>query len=135
MVPRCDRLNDVGAQIAEMLRRCASANDAVLGDSTFGHGHAVFVGKREVAHVANPGTLDIRLTKARIRERRSELREDDRVTLRQSQSDWVEFTVREPKDLVTAETLLAAAIEANRPTAPPGPPPSGADLERRSRFH
>lgn len=125
----------MGREIEEMLGRCAEANDAAIGESTFGHGEAVFVGKREVAHLDGPATLDIRLTKAAIRERRSDLREDPRVHLRRNASDWLEFTVGAVDDIADAETLLTAAIEANRPTATPGPPPTGAELERRRRFH
>lgn len=125
----------MGAEIVEMLERCASAHGAAVGESTFGHGPAVFVGKREVAHVDASWTLDIRLTKETIRERRSELREDDRVALRRNQSDWLEFSVRDPQDLAAAEALVVTAIESNRPTAPPGLPPTGGELERRRRFH
>jgi hypothetical protein len=125
----------VETETVEMLERCALANDAAIGESTFGEGPAVFVGKREVAHVDAPSTLDVRLTKKAIRERRAELQGDDRVTLRPNQSDWLEFTVGCEGDLVAAEALVAAAIESNRPAAPPGLPPAGAELERRRRFH
>lgn len=125
----------MGSVIDGLLRRCAEVNDAALGDSTFGHGEALFVGKREIAHLDGPTTVDIRLTRAGIRERRDELREDPRVDLRRGQSDWLEFTVRTADDADAALALLTAAVEANRPTAPAGLPPTGSELERRRRFH
>jgi hypothetical protein len=117
------------------LALCADAPGAALGESAFGSGPAIWVGKREVAHFDGERTIDIRLTKAVIRSRRPQLKSDERVTLRPSTSDWIEVEVRSDADAEWASALIRDAIEANLPTAPPGLPPEGADLERRGRFH
>ncbi|HYE78686.1 MAG TPA: luciferase family protein [bacterium] len=54
---------------------------------------------KEFAHFHGPGTLDLRLTKARIRARRSEFAADPRVVLRRNPSDWLEIEFRHPRDI------------------------------------
>ena len=130
MVP--DRVNRT--QIAFM-ERCASIDGAALGEGAFSPGPAIWVGRREVAHFDADGPLDVRLTRGVIRERRSELRAEDRVSLRPSQSDWIEVSITTDADADHAFALVADAVAANRPTASPGPPPKGAELARRRRFH
>jgi hypothetical protein len=117
------------------IERAASCSGAALGEGAFSPGSAVWVGKREIAHVDRDGLLDIRLTRQVIRDRREELRSDPRIGLRSSSSDWLEIRVETEVDLNDALTLIRAAIAANSPTAVAGPPPTGADLERRRRFH
>jgi hypothetical protein len=114
---------------------CARLDGVVIGEGNFGPGQALWVGKREVAHFDDDDTLDIRLTSPQIRVRRSELEADDRVSLRTGSSDWLEVRVREKSDLDFALSLVRDAITANLQSAPPGLPPTGADLARRRRFH
>ena len=119
-----------------LLARWADDLDGVaVGEGAFAPGPALWVGTREVVHFADERTLEVRLTKAVIRERRDELRRDDRVELRRSTSDWLEVDIGSDPGLATATGLVRDAIAANRPTAPPGLPPTGADLARRRRFH
>lgn len=115
--------------------RCAQLDDATIGESSFGTGPAVWVGKREVAHLDDDGTVDVRMTKSLIRARRPELAEDGRVLLRPRGSDWLEVRIRDDSDVDFALGLVRDAIAANLPTAPSGLPPTGAELERRRRFH
>ncbi|MBO0732137.1 MAG: DUF5519 family protein [Acidimicrobiaceae bacterium] len=114
---------------------CAQLEHAGIGGSAFGAGLAVWVGKREVAHFDDDRTVDVRLTRSLIRARRSELAGDERVDLRPGGSDWLEAHVRNESDTDFALALIRDAIAANLPTAPSGPPPTGAELERRRRFH
>jgi hypothetical protein len=116
----------------ELIERCAGIPGAAIGDGAFGPGPAVWAGRREVAHVDADGSLDVRLTRQVIRSRRAELRADGRVTLRGTGSDWLRVSTT---DVDFAVALVADAVAANLPTAPPGLPPSGADLDRRRRFH
>lgn len=92
---------------------------------------------KEIAHLDAPGVLDLRLTRQVIRELRTELREDERVRLRGSASDWIEVRLSCRADVDFALRLAERAADAHR--APPGttpkPPPRGADLDRRRRFH
>jgi hypothetical protein len=106
-----------------------------VGEGAFAPGPALWVGTREVAHFADERTLEVRLTKAVIRQRREALRRDERVVLRRGTSDWLEVDIGSPEALVTATGLVRAAVAANRATAPEGLPPTGADLARRRRFH
>ncbi len=107
------------------------------GESAFKDGPGFWVGGKEIAHFEGEHAIDLRLTKAAIRARRAELRADPRVTLRASSSDWltVEYTSAADEDFVCA--LAEVATAAHRPAAGVAaqPPPSGADLARRRRFH
>lgn len=120
----------------EFLERCCNETDgAAAGEGAFGPGPALWVGKREVAHFDDERTLDVRLTRAEIRRRRDELKADDRVALRRHSSDWLELTLESGDDVEWAARVVLAAVEANRPTATKGLPPTAGDLERRRRFH
>lgn len=117
------------------MERCEGIEGAALGEGAFSPGPAIWVGRREVAHFDDERSLDVRLTRQVIRDRRAELREDHRVTLRGTSSDWLELEIGSSDDLDDAYQLVVDAVEANTATAPPGPPPKGADLARRRRFH
>ncbi len=119
----------------ELFRRLADLDDAVIGEGSFSPGPAVWVGTREVAHGDNDQTLDVRLTKKVIRGRRSGLQGDARIALRSASSDWLEVRVESAADVEFAVLLVRDAIAANLAGAPPGSPPTGAELERRRRFH
>ena len=119
----------------EFMERCAAIDGAALGEGAFSPGPAIWVGKREIAHFDDEQSLDVRMTKAVIRERRQEFKDDPRVSLRRGGSDWIEVRTQSESDLDFALTLVSEAIAANLPTAAPGPPPSGSDLARRRRFH
>jgi hypothetical protein len=93
---------------------------------------------KEIAHFRDDRTLDIRLTRALIAPRRAAFREDPRVTLRPSSAaDWLMVGVSSVRDLPFAESLVREAVRAHLPPggSVPRPPPTGADLERRRRFH
>jgi hypothetical protein len=119
------------------LERCArEIPGAQLGDGVFTAGQAIWCGTREVAHFHDgSGDLEVRLTKVVVSARRAELKADTRVTLRKSASDWIAFALTSTADEDDALELVRAAVDANAPTAPVGPPPTGADLARRRRFH
>ena len=110
-------------------------DDVTIAEGAFSAGPALWVGSREIAHFDQDTTLDLRLTKASIRSRRQALENDPRVTLRKHQSDWIALSIEPDSDVKLAHTMVAAAVEANRATAPSGPPPDGAELARRRRFH
>jgi hypothetical protein len=119
----------------KMLRGIAESIDGVeVGEGAFAPGLALWTGRREIAHFDGPTRLDIRLTRGLIRLSRDELKRDGRVTLRRGTSDWVCFDVSDG-DIAAVTALVTRAVAANLPSAPKGPPPSGADLDRRRRFH
>ena len=119
----------------EFMERCSNIERAALGEGAFSPGPAIWVGKREIAHFDDEHSLDVRLTKEVIKQRRPELKDDPRVSLRHSGSDWIQVRTESQSDLDFALTLVRDAVAANLPTAPPGVPPSGNDLARRRRFH
>jgi hypothetical protein len=120
---------------SEVIERCRSIEGATVGEGVFAEGPAVWVGRREVAHIDADGAVDIRLTKQQIRRRRAELEADTRISLRAPSSDWLEVRVATDADIDFALTLIADAVVANLPSAPPGSPPTGSELDRRRRFH
>lgn len=114
---------------------CAQSAGTMIGEGAFAPGPALWVGRREIAHFDDDRTIDVRLTKQVTRSRRSELRDDGRVSLRPGGSDWLEVTIGSPDDTDWARSIVLDAIEANRGTAPEGTPPTSPELDRRRRFH
>jgi hypothetical protein len=107
------------------------------GESVFSSGPAHWVNGKQVAHFIDDERLELRLTKPVIRELRANLKDDPRVELRSSSSDWVIVRVASEADIEFVVGLARRAAEAHLPAdgAAPKPPPTGADLERRRRFH
>lgn len=112
-------------------------NGVVEGESAFNAGPAFWVGGKEIAHFEGEHAIDLRLTRAEIRARRTEFRADPRVRLRASSSDWVTIEFASAADAEFVLGLAEVAAAAHRP--PDGSagalPPTGADLARRRRFH
>lgn len=120
----------------EFLASClAVVDDVTIAEGAFRAGPALWVGSREIAHFDQDTTLDLRLTKSSIRSQRQALENDPRVALRKHQSDWIALSIEPDNDVKWARAMVAAAVGANRATAPSGPPPEGAELARRRRFH
>ena len=78
-----------------------------------GHGDALWLGTREIAHCHN-GQVDVRLTRAVVRELRDELRSDARIDLRGPGFDWILVRVRSAADVDRAIELLRHAIRVAR---------------------
>jgi hypothetical protein len=123
--------------LARRLRTAVLAIDGVVESAgIFDEGDAFFMDSKQIGRI-DGHALEVRLTRALISERRAALKRDARVDVRRSGSDWIVVTVEGPADIRFATALAKAAADAHRP--PPGvpmrPPPVGADLERRRRFH
>ena len=69
---------------------------------------------REIVHFHRDGSVDVRLTRAAIRERRAALVADPRVGLGAPSRDWVSVTLASPADVPLAVELVKVAIAANR---------------------
>ena len=97
---------------------------------------AYFVNGTQVAQRHGPGRFHLRLTRRVISAHRPELKADDRVVLK-SGSDWAEVKVQSPADVDFLLRLAELAAAAHRPPAGTAakPPPTGAELARRRRFH
>lgn len=127
-------MSSLQAAIAARVRAVTGVLEA---ESMFRKGSAYWVNGKEVAHFETGDAIEIRLTKAEIRQRRTILKADARVTLRPSGADWITVRFGTPDDMELIAQLVEIAVRAHRP--PPGvaakPPPQGSDLERRRRFH
>lgn len=124
---------------AKRLRAALARIDGVVeSESAFKPTSAFWVNGKEIAHFEGESAVDIRLTRAVIRDRRSQLRADPRVRLRPSSSaDWLTVEIGEPTDEALVIELVRAAADAHRALAGTiaAPPPAGPDLARRRRFH
>jgi hypothetical protein len=120
-----------------LARRLCAIEGVVEGDSAFKAGPGFWVNGKEIAHFEGDHAIDLRLTRAEIRARRAELRDEPRVILRTSSSDWltISFDSEGDEDFVCALAEVAAAAHRPADGAPVQPPPSGAALARRRRFH
>ena len=78
------------------------------------HRDALWLGTKEIAH-HHHGQVDVRLTRAVVRELRDELRGDARIDLRGPGFDWILIRVRNADDVERALELLRHAIRAARP--------------------
>jgi hypothetical protein len=104
----------------EFMTRGARRRGVALRPSRFrgrGHSSALWLGKREIAHCHN-GQVDVRLTRAVVRELRDELRSDARIDLRGPGFDWILIRVRTAADVERALELLRHAMRAARTIAP-----------------
>ena len=97
---------------------------------------AYFVNGTQVANVEDDH-LGLRLTRRVISAHRPELRAHASVDLRRSGSDWIVVHIASPADAQLALRLATFAADAHRPAdgSPLRPPPEGAELARRRRFH
>jgi hypothetical protein len=120
-----------------LARRLCAIEGVVEGDSAFKDGTGFWVNGKEIAHFEGDHAIDLRLTRAEIRARRAELREQPLVMLRASSSDWltISFDSKADEDFVCALAEVAAAAHRPADGVPVQPPPSGAALARRRRFH
>lgn len=109
----------------------------VEADSAFRHGPGFWVNGTEIAHFEGASAIDLRLTRAEIRARRARLRDDPRVTLRSSSSDWLKVDFSTAADEAFVLELASAAAAVHRPLGRGATrlPPTGAALARRRRFH
>jgi hypothetical protein len=105
--------------------------------SIFGDGDGFWVNGTQVAHILDDGKMELRLTKAQISEHRARLKADERVELRKGASDWLTVRWSKPADVALISELAEIAAASHRAAdgVPAKPPPHGAELARRRRFH
>jgi hypothetical protein len=124
--------------LAMRARRCLLAIDGVVeSGSAFTEGDAFWVNGKQVAHFIDDGIVQLRLTRAAISEQRSRLKADPRIELRQGASDWIKIRLTSASDVALLGELAGLAAAAHRAArgTMAAPPPVGAALERRRRFH
>jgi hypothetical protein len=81
--------------------------------SRFGDSHSYFLADREIAHFHGDERMDVRLTRERIRELRSDGALDPRIKTRGPSADWATVRVVEERDISLAVELVEDAIRAN----------------------
>jgi luciferase-like monooxygenase len=101
--------------LEEFMARGARMRGLQVRPSRFKKGHtdALWLGAREIAHCHN-GQVDVRLTRAVVRQLRDELRADARIDLRGPGYDWILVRVRTAADVERAIELLRHAIRVAR---------------------
>src|SRR5688572_2584592 len=106
------------------------------GANSWGDDTALWVNGRQMANFTRDGSLEIRLSRAVIRELKPRLKDDPRLTLRGT-SDWASLTLSSEEDFEFIFDLVLRAVAVYLPAdgTAPKPPPSGAAMERRKRFH
>jgi hypothetical protein len=72
------------------------------------------VSGKEFLHFHGEKEIDVRLTRAVIRDQRARLRADPRVDLRQHSSDWIRVCLSSPDDVRFALRLARLAVAAHR---------------------
>ncbi len=124
--------------LASRARTCLLAIDGVVeSGGIFTDGDAYWVNGKEIAHFHGDADIELRLTRAIISEQRGRLKSDPRVELRRGASDWITMHPAKAGDLALLRELaeLAAAAHRAAPGTMAAPPPVGAALDRRRRFH
>ena len=124
--------------LATRARACLVAIDGVAeSGGIFTHGEAYWVNGKEIAHFHGDADIELRLTRAVISLQRGRLKSDPRIELRRGTSDWITVHPAKARDLTLLSELAELAAEAHRAAVGTmaAPPPIGAALERRRRFH
>ena len=127
------------AALKRTWKALAAVPDFELGDNIFGGDDdpAYWVNATQVANLVGDHGLALRLTRKLISAHRPQLAADDRVDLLRRGGDWIGLTIEKPSDTELALQLAELTAAAHRPAdgSPCKPPPVGADLARRKRFH
>jgi hypothetical protein len=105
----------IAGVLEEFMARGARMRGLRRRPSRFNKGHtdSLWLGTREIAHCHN-GQVDVRLTRAVVRELRDELRADARIDLRGPGFDWILVRVRRAADVERAIELLRHAVRVAR---------------------
>ncbi len=98
----------------EALRHAVAGVPGVIQrPSRWAGGLAYFVGDREIVHVHRDGSLDVRLTRALLREKRVMRTLDPRLRTRGPSSEWAAVSASDPHDLPFVVALVEEAARAN----------------------
>ena len=104
------------------------------GENSWGDDIALWVNAQQMANFTGDRAIEIRLTRAVIRELTARLKADPRVTLR-GRSDWAGFSFASAEDFEYVLEMARCAAKVYLPADVPKPPPIGSAMERRKRFH
>jgi hypothetical protein len=129
-------LRDMDELQLELWMRLLEVPGVEEGENSWGDDTALWVNGTQMANFRRDGGLEIRLTRRVIAELRTRLSSDRRVALR-GNSDWAgfRFKTRDDFDFLVEMARRAAKVYLPVDGTAPKPPPSGADMARRKRFH
>jgi len=103
--------------------RYLKLDGVMLGESVFGGGPALWVNAKQITNEIDDDTIEVRIGRKHIRTRG--------LTPHRPTSDWCVLPAKHTKLL--ADMIELAASQHRVPN--PEPPPTGADMARRKRFH
>jgi hypothetical protein len=103
--------------------RYTKIDGVMLGESAFGGGPALWVNAKQITNEIDDGTIEVRIGRKHIKERG--------LTPHRPTSDWCVLPPKHTKQLTELIELAASQHRVDDPK----PPPTGADMERRKRFH
>ena len=105
------------------LDRYTKIDGVMLGESAFGGGPALWVNRKQITNQIDDDTMEVRIGRKHIKQRALEPHT--------TTSDWCVVPAKHTKQLAELIELAASQHRVDDPL----PPPTGADMERRKRFH
>lgn len=81
--------------------------------SRYGDKPALFIERREIAHLEAPGVIDLRITRRGWAQVRDDYNDDPAVRHDPSRRDWIELHLHAAADLPHLTRLLAVAAAEN----------------------
>ncbi|HVM10527.1 MAG TPA: hypothetical protein VM345_18860 [Acidimicrobiales bacterium] len=127
------------ARVRKLWKRLGTVDGFMEGASIFSDSdddRAYFVNGTQVANLVGD-SVALRLTRKVVSAHRARLKAEPSVDLLRSGSDWIGVSVTTARDADLVLELAALVAEAHLPSpgTPVKPPPEGAELARRRRFH
>jgi hypothetical protein len=123
--------------VADVWRALRRIDDFAEGSSIFSDDDddlAYFVNGTQVANLVGD-QLGLRLTRKVISAHRARLKTNPHVDLLRSGGDWIAVSLAADLPFVLELAELAAAAHRPADGVTAKPPPAGAELARRRRFH
>jgi Family of unknown function (DUF5519) len=81
--------------------------------SRYGNKPALFIERREVAHLEAPGIIDLRITRQGWAQVKGEYANHPAVHRDPSRRDWIELRLGSLSDIDLLDTLVSTAVAAN----------------------
>jgi hypothetical protein len=107
------------------LDRYTTIDGVLVGESAFGGGPALWANGKQITNEIDADTIEVRVGRKHIRSLG--------LVPHTKTSDWCTLPAKHTKQLATLIELAASQHRSSDGSVVP--PPTGADLERRRRFH
>jgi hypothetical protein len=103
--------------------RYTKVDGVMLGESAFGGGPALWVNAKQITNEIDADTVEVRVGRKHMK--------PNGLMPHTKTSDWCVVPAKHTKQLAELIELAASQHRVDAPL----PPPTGADMERRKRFH